>query len=66
MGLRGAADGMKKRVQVGMSIFTIWASSSRYVKYLKGGTTCVLLFHVSTLLDVDECCDLKTIVYDLL
>ena len=66
MGLRGAADGMKKRVQVGMCIFTIWASSSHCVKYLKGGTTCVLLFHVSTQLDVDDCCDLKTIIYDLL
>jgi hypothetical protein len=36
--LRGAADVMKTRVQVGMCICIIWAASSHCVKYLIGVT----------------------------
>jgi hypothetical protein len=50
----GAADGRKKRVLVGMWILNNWASSSYCLKYLKVGTSFVLLFHVCTQLDLED------------
>jgi len=36
LGARGATAGRKKRVQVGMCIFTNWVASSHCMKYLIG------------------------------
>jgi hypothetical protein len=54
LGARGLADGMKKRVQVGMWILMNWPSSSYCLKYLTVGTTFVLLVHICTQLDLED------------
>jgi hypothetical protein len=47
--LRGAADVMKKRVHQLGCVVSLYEVPYR-------GTTCILLFHVSTQLDVEDSC----------